>query len=600
MTTQNRTSGRAAMGAVLAYTAGHWRRRKLLVARVAGAILLATLADVFIPFFSGRLVDALLLADTAREVALANALQAFGIMVGLGAAMVTLRHYGWLGVIPLSLGMMTDIAQETFARVQRFSTDWHANSFSGSVMRKVTRGMWAVDQLNDTLLLALLPSAFVLVATTVLLAVQWPLMGLIVALGAAAYVAMTVTLAVFYIAPASRLSNAWDTRIGGTLADALGCNAVVKAYGGEDREDARLAQVLARWSRRSARTWFRHTLAGTGQHVVLLLVRTLLAGAGLWLWWVGRATPGDVTYLLTTYFVVHGYLRDVGMHVHNLQRSVNEMDELVELHATPIGIEDRPDAVPARITAGEVRFENVGFHYGAHETPLYRDLSVTIRAGERVGLVGHSGSGKTTFVKLIQRLYDVTGGCILIDGQDVAGVTQQSLRSKIAIVPQEPVLFHRTLAENIGYGRPGASQAEIERAARLANAHDFIARLPKGYQTLVGERGVKLSGGERQRIALARAFLVDAPILILDEATSSLDSESEQLIQRAVERLLKGRTAIVIAHRLSTVRALDRILVFDQGRIVEDGPHGELMSRPSGRYRHLFERQMGDLRAAAE
>lgn len=588
------------MGAVLAYTAGHWRRRKLLVARVAGAILLATLADVFIPFFSGRLVDALLLADTAREVALANALQAFGIMVGLGAAMVTLRHYGWLGVIPLSLGMMTDIAQETFARVQRFSTDWHANSFSGSVMRKVTRGMWAVDQLNDTLLLALLPSAFVLVATTVLLAVQWPLMGLIVALGAAAYVAMTVTLAVFYIAPASKLSNAWDTRIGGTLADALGCNAVVKAYGGEDREDARLAQVLARWSRRSARTWFRHTLAGTGQHVVLLLVRTLLAGAGLWLWWVGRATPGDVTYLLTTYFVVHGYLRDVGMHVHNLQRSVNEMDELVELHATPIGIEDRPDAVPARITAGEVRFENVGFHYGAHETPLYRDLSVTIRAGERVGLVGHSGSGKTTFVKLIQRLYDVTGGCILIDGQDVAGVTQQSLRSKIAIVPQEPVLFHRTLAENIGYGRPGASQAEIERAARLANAHDFIARLPKGYQTLVGERGVKLSGGERQRIALARAFLVDAPILILDEATSSLDSESEQLIQRAVERLLKGRTAIVIAHRLSTVRALDRILVFDQGRIVEDGPHGELMSRPSGRYRHLFERQMGDLRAAAE
>lgn len=588
------------MGAVLAYAAGHWSRRKLMVARVAGAILLATLADVFIPFFSGRLVDALLLADTAREVALANALQAFGIMVGLGAAMVTLRHYGWLGVIPLSLGMMTDIAQETFARVQRFSTDWHANSFSGSVMRKVTRGMWAVDQLNDTLLLALLPSAFVLVATTVLLAVQWPLMGLIVALGAAAYVAMTVTLAVFYIAPASKLSNAWDTRIGGTLADALGCNAVVKAYGGEDREDARLAQVLARWSRRSARTWFRHTLAGTGQHVVLLLVRTLLAGAGLWLWWVGRATPGDVTYLLTTYFVVHGYLRDVGMHVHNLQRSVNEMDELVELHATPIGIEDRPDAVPARITAGEVRFENVGFHYGAHETPLYRDLSVTIRAGERVGLVGHSGSGKTTFVKLIQRLYDVTGGCILIDGQDVAGVTQQSLRSKIAIVPQEPVLFHRTLAENIGYGRPGASQAEIERAARLANAHDFIARLPKGYQTLVGERGVKLSGGERQRIALARAFLVDAPILILDEATSSLDSESEQFIQRAVERLLKGRTAIVIAHRLSTVRALDRILVFDQGRIVEDGPHGELIRRPNGRYRHLFERQMGDLRAAAE
>lgn len=600
MTTQNRNSGRAAMSAVFAYTARHWRRRKWMVAKVAIAILLATLADVFIPFFSGRLVDALLLAEGTREVALSRALEAFAAMVALGAGMVALRHYGWMGVIPLSLGMMQDIAQETFARVQRFSTDWHANSFSGSVMRKVTRGMWSVDQLNDTLLLALMPSAFVLLSTTIMLAVQWPLMGLIVAIGALCYVAMTIALAFYYIAPASKLSNAWDTRIGGTLADALGCNAVVKAYGAEQREDERLANVVARWKRRTVRTWYRHTLAGTSQHVVLLCVRSTLAGVGLWLWWAGKATPGDVTYMLTTYFVVHGYLRDVGMHVHNLQRSVNEMDELVELHATPIGIADRKDAVPMRISSGEVRFENVGFHYGTHETPLYRDLSVTIKAGERVGLVGHSGSGKTTFVKLIQRLYDVTGGRIVIDGQDVAAATQQSLRSQIAIVPQEPILFHRSLAENIGYGRPGATEEEIERAARLANAHEFIARLPKGYQTLVGERGVKLSGGERQRIALARAFLVDAPILILDEATSSLDSESEQLIQAAVERLLKGRTAIVIAHRLSTVRTLDRILVFDKGHIVEDGTHGALMNRAGGRYRHLFERQSGDMRGAAE
>jgi ATP-binding cassette subfamily B protein len=454
--------------------------------------------------------------------------------------------------------------------------------------------------LNDTLLLALLPSAFVLLATTVLLAVHWPLMGLIIGIGALAYVATIVSLSVHYIAPAARLSNAWDTRIGGVLADALGCNAVVKAYGAEDREDARLANTVSRWKKRTARTWYRHTISGTGQNVLLLIVRTTLIGAGIWLWSSGQATPGDVTYMLTTYFVVHGYLRDVGQYIHNLQRSVNEMDELVELHATPVGVVDRDGAVPIRITKGEVRFENVGFHYGAHETPLYRDLAVTIKAGERVGLVGHSGSGKTTFVKLIQRLYDVTSGRVVIDGQDVAAVTQQSLRSQIAIVPQEPILFHRTLAENIGYGRPGSTQDEIERAAHLANAHDFIVRLPKGYNTLVGERGVKLSGGERQRIALARAFLVDAPILILDEATSSLDSESEQLIQAAIERLLKGRTALVIAHRLSTVRALDRILVFDQGRIVEDGPHGDLMRRAGGRYRHLFERQMGDMRGAAE
>ena len=197
--------------------------------------------------------------------------------------------------------------------------------------------------------------------------------------------------------------------------------------------------------------------------------------------------------------------------------------------------------------------------------------------GERVGLVGHSGSGKTTFVKLLQRLYDVTDGRILIDGQEIANATQVSLRAQIALVAQDPVLFHRSLAENIAYGRPGATMAEIERAARLANAHEFIERQPKGYATLVGERGVKLSGGERQRVALARAFLADAPILILDEATSSLDSESEALIQEAMERLIVGRTAIVIAHRLSTVRMLDRILVFEHGRVVEEGNHEELV-----------------------
>jgi len=216
---------------------------------------------------------------------------------------------------------------------------------------------------------------------------------------------------------------------------------------------------------------------------------------------------------------------------------------------------------------------------------------VEIRAGERVGLVGRSGSGKTTFVKLLQRLYDVSGGKILIDGQDIAKATQHSLRSQIAIVQQEPILFHRTLAENIAYGRPGASMSAIEQAARLANAHDFILRLPKGYGTLVGERGVKLSGGERQRVALARAFLADAPVLILDEATSSLDSESEGLIQQAMERLMKGRTSIVIAHRLSTVRSLDRILVFDRGEIVEQGTHAALTTRPGGVYRSLFELQ---------
>jgi ATP-binding cassette subfamily B protein len=313
------------------------------------------------------------------------------------------------------------------------------------------------------------------------------------------------------------------------------------------------------------------------------------------MWQQGLATPGDITFVLAMFFVLQGYLRNVGQDIRNLQRAVNDMEELVLLDKMPLGIEDKPNAKPIKIGEGEIVFDRVTFQYGAHPTPLYEDFSVTITPGERVGLVGHSGSGKTTFVKLIQRLYDVSSGAIRIDGQDIAGVRQSSLRGQIAIVQQEPILFHRTLAENIAYSRPNASRREIEHAAKQASAHDFIMDLPKGYETLVGERGVKLSGGERQRVAIARAFLADAPVLILDEATSSLDSESEVQIQQAMERLMSGRTTLVIAHRLSTVRALDRLLVFDKGNIVEEGDHQALIRLNNGIYRRLFERQALEL-----
>jgi ATP-binding cassette, subfamily B, bacterial len=552
----------------------------------------ATVADILMPVFAGSLVDAIALLDVSREAAWRAALAALAAILVLGVAMIVLRHLAFLGIIRLTLRIMTAMAQEAFWRVQRFSTEWHANTFSGSVVRRITRAMWAMDLLADTLLIALMPSIVVLVGSTVLLGLRWPAMGLVVAAGSVAYIGLSVTGTLFYVAPAARLSNRQDTRIGAALADAVTCNVVVKAFGAEAREDAVLKRVLAKWSRRTRRNWTRGTNNGTAQLVALLGMRGAVILTVLILGFNGQATPGDVAYVLTSYFVIHGYLRDVGVHVGNLQRSVNEMEELVGLHEQPLGVQDRAGAPPIRISRGEVRFDRVDFRYGAQRQPLFKNLSLTIGAGERVGLVGHSGSGKTTFVKLVQRLYDVTGGRVLIDGQDIAAVAQASLRAQIAIVPQEPVLFHRSLAENIAYACPGASEAEIERAARMANADDFIERLPRRYATLVGERGVKLSGGERQRVALARAFLSDAPVLILDEATSSLDSESEALIQEATERLLAGRTAIVIAHRLATVRALDRILVFDRGCVVEEGDHTHLLARPDGIYRRLFERQV--------
>jgi ATP-binding cassette subfamily B protein len=588
--TASRNKRPTAIRVVLPFVFRHWLNQPVGATVVAGGLLGATVADLFMPVFSGHLVDAMT-SGASDPAARHAALSAFGAIVALGLLSLTLRQIGLHAIVPFSLRIMSDVARDAFMRVQRFSTDWHANSFAGSTVRKITRGMWALDLLNDTILMALLPSLTVLLGSMILLGLHWSSLGLVIAVGALIYVSMTVLFSTRYIAPAARVSNAWDTKVGGTLADALTCNAVVKSFGAEAREDARLARVIGRWRTRVRRTWLRYNYTSTAQLLVLLCLRASVIGGALLLWSAGRASPGDVTYVLTSYYIIHAYLRDVGMHINNLQRSVNDMEELVAIHDEAIGIADAADAKAIDIQGGRIVFEDVTFHYGGHRAPLYDGLSVDIRAGERVGLVGRSGSGKTTFVKLVQRLYDVSDGRILIDGQDIAAATQYSLRSQIAIVQQDPILFHRSLAENIAYGRPGASMAAIEQAARLANAHDFILRLPKGYGTLVGERGVKLSGGERQRVALARAFLADAPVLILDEATSSLDSESEALIQQAMERLMKGRTSIVIAHRLSTVRSLDRILVFDRGEIVEQGTHASLAVRAGGVYRGLFERQ---------
>jgi ATP-binding cassette, subfamily B, bacterial len=593
------SSSKNALRKVLTFLFQHWRREKWLAVWVALCMSVATAADLLMPVYAGKLVDAIAMHAAARSPALRGALGAIVMMALLGAVVTVLRYAALAGIIRLTLRLMSRFASDAFWQVQRFSTDWHANNFAGAIVRRITRGMWAVDTMDDILLLELLPALLVLVGSSLLLGLRWPGMGGMVAVGAMAYVVASVSLSLYYVAPAARLSNAQDTRIGAATADAISCNAVVKSFGAEKREDYRLAKVLDKWNKRTWRTWTRATRNGSMQMLLLQGLRSVVLLYAVWLWWQGRATAGDMAFVLTSYFIVHGYLRDIGQHVRNLQRSANEMEEMVDFHSQPLGVMDRADAKPIHVSKGEIVYDRVTFCYKGQTEPLFRDFSLRIHAGERVGLVGHSGSGKTTFVKLLHRLYDVDGGRIVVDGQDTGCVTQDSLRAQLALVPQEPILFHRTLAENIAYGRPDAAMAEIEKAARLANAHEFILRQQKGYHTLVGERGVKLSGGERQRVALARAFLADTPVLVLDEATSSLDSESEALIQEAMERLIAGRTSIVIAHRLSTVRMMDRILVFDRGRVVEEGKHEELVRREGGTYRRLFERQalglvMGD------
>ncbi|BAK83654.1 ABC transporter ATP-binding protein [Komagataeibacter medellinensis] len=583
-------SGRHEFSAVLGFVWRRWRAQPAFLVWTLAGIAMATVADVMMPLLAGWLVD-----EVSHPVMAATARRAVWDVVGLtvlGVGGIAARRTAYIAISHLTSRAMTGIVTEAFARVQRFSSEWHASNFAGSTVRRITRGMGAMDTLGDTILLMLVPEVIVLCATTAVLAFHWALMGLVLAVGAVALVGLSVVLTLRYVAPSARLANMWDTRMGATLSDAVTCNAVVKASGAEAREDARLAWVAGRWRQRTVRSWLRGTDSANLQNLAALLMRmVLIAGVAL-LWLKGRAGPGDVAYVLTMMFVIQGYLRDIGQQISVVQRSVNEMEELVSLFAMQPTVADRPGAGVLRVTQGHIRFEHVRFGYERqYGRVLFDDLDLDIAPGSKVALVGPSGSGKTTLTRLLQRFYDVQAGRIIIDGTDITTVTQASLRGQIAVVPQEPLLFHRTLAENIAYARPDATPAEIAHAARQANAADFIDRLPRGYATMVGERGVKLSGGERQRIAIARAFLSHARIVIMDEATSSLDSRSEMLVQEAMERLMAGRTVLVIAHRLSTVMGLDRIIVFRHGQVCEDGPHAALMAREGGLYRGLFELQ---------
>ncbi|HLK89459.1 MAG TPA: ABC transporter ATP-binding protein [Polyangia bacterium] len=305
----------------------------------------------------------------------------------------------------------------------------------------------------------------------------------------------------------------------------------------------------------------------------------------------GAITVGDFLLITTLMIQLIRNVFDMANGLPDAYDTVGSIRDSLAMLVVPREIRDRPGAAELSVTRGEIAFERVGFAYD-HKKPIFDGLELTIPAGQRVGLIGHSGAGKTTLVALLMRLYDVQRGAVRVDGQSIADVTQASLRRSIGLIPQDVILFHRTLMENIRYGRPGASDAEVMRAAERAHAHEFITALPEGYRTLVGERGVKLSGGQRQRIAIARALLKDAPILVLDEATSALDSEAEALIQAGINEAMSGKTVIAIAHRLSTLAHLDRLLVVDKGAVVEDGSHRELLAK-GGIYAALWSRQVG-------
>ena len=574
-------------GRVLAFALQYWKKYPAHSLAVLAFIAINVTANAMLPVFSGRLIDALLQGGD-RDMSVAyGPLLGFLIFAAISYIALQISLRVW---IALAASVLARVCADAYERVQRFSTDWHANNFAGATVRKITRGVWAFDLLGDTLLLGLFPAALIIVVMTVVLAIATPYVAALLFSITLIYVAVVVVLAANYVAPANRVFNTQDSTLGASLADSITCNAVVKAFGAERREDALVGEVLSNWRHHARLAWGRMINVVGIQSAMRYVMQAGMLTVAVWTWGQGLTTPGEVVLVITSYLVLDGYLREIGMHIRHLQKSVNEIEDLVIFAEQPFGVADQPDALELMSEAGEIELDQVTFAYDNQPDPIYRDFSLQIAAGERIALVGRSGSGKSTFVKLIQRLYDIDGGRILIDGQDVAHVSQESLRQAIAIVPQEPVLFHRTLAENIAYAKPGATREEIEKAAAQAHADDFINQLNDGYETMVGERGVKLSGGERQRIALARAFLADAPLLILDEATSSLDSITEAKIQDAVTHLMEGRTTILIAHRLSTIQGVDRVLVFSEGKVVEQGKP-RVLAGANGPYSRLYKAQ---------
>lgn len=485
-----------------------------------------------------------------------------------------------------------DISRKIFAHLIGQSADFHANRFSGSLVSQTNKTLTSYVRLADTTWFLTLPLAVGIVLSGIIL---WPKSPL--------YVASLIVFAVLYIVVSILVSKpvritgakhaSAESKQTGYLSDAITNVMAIKSFAGEDYENASYKKAVDFTHRRLIDVMRAHrrqmfffsgmsSLISTGAFIIALI--------------------GVVNFNadIATMFLILSYTTNIvsqlfafsNQGLRNYNRGIGDAADMIAILGLEREIKDPELPEEPRIRRGEISFHDVTFTHTGAEDSIFKALQLKIKPGEKVGLVGHSGSGKTSLTRILLRFSDIDSGSITIDGQNIAAITQADLHRAISYVPQEPLLFHRTIEENIGYGNPSASREEIEAVARKANAHEFIQTLPKGYDTLVGERGVKLSGGQRQRVAIARAMLKNAPILVLDEATSALDSESEALIQDALWKLMEDRTAIVIAHRLSTIQRMDRIIVLENGTIVEQGTHKELV-RQGGVYAGLWERQSG-------
>ena len=487
------------------------------------------------------------------------------------------------------------LRKQAFSYMIGHSHSFFSNNFGGSLTQKINKYARSFERLMDMFVdngLPLFINAFGTVFAIYTLVPKYAYILLIFCVVFIATALVYVRLKLKY----DILAAQSDTRTTGALADSIGNHSSIQLFAGHDYERERVGGVIDAQKKATLINWYLWGGLSFIQSAYVVFIEFLIFWIAIGDWKLGIIGV-PIIILIQSYLIrLTQSLWSFHAIIRAFYDGFADAQEMALVLDTPYEIEDIPNNVLKKIK-GEVVFDNITYIYDKNNTKVFDNFSLNIKAGEKIALVGSSGAGKSTFVNLLMRLFNLTKGKILIDGMDISNISQKNLREQIAFVPQDPALFHRSLIENIRYGKRDAKDEEVKKAAEMAHCDAFIDRLPLGYNTFVGERGIKLSGGERQRVAIARAILKNAPILVLDEATSALDSESELLIQDALQNLIKNKTTIVIAHRLSTVRAMDRIIVIDGGKIVEDGKHEELINKKDGIYKKLWNMQAGGFEA---
>ena len=551
--------------------------------------LCATISVLVPPIFYKEIIDILSSSTGITNELSLNAIGVLMIILWIKiASFIVYRLYDFWA-IALEMNIQGRINNFFLQKLQYHSYKFFSENMSWSLISKFRKGVSAFEKLSDIFSWQILP--FITNVTIILIIIGMQNIWISVWIFVVILIFTWLQYVLYkYIHPYQEKANALDSEQGGLLSDLIINNYTIKLFASEKKEERKYAKLNYDTAHARKIQYHKSIWIWGSSAAIWIILEVGIMYLAIRMWGNRTISLGMIVLLQTYILRLIDFLWGIGQTLRHTFIAISEASEILQIIDTPHEIQDK-SSKKLKLQHGAISFNNVNFSYG--ENQIFHDLNFHIKPGERVALVGESGSGKTTITKLLFRLYDIQKGEILIDDQNIAEVTQESLRSSMSMIPQDPILFHRSIRENIAYGKPNASDEEIIAAAKMARCHEFISHLKDGYETLVGERGIKLSWGERQRVAIARAILENKQIIVMDEATSALDSESEFLIQEAIEELMQNKTLLIIAHRLSTIMKMDKIIVMDQGKIAEKGSHKELLAKDNGIYKKLRNIQSG-------